>query len=209
MDELHGHRRFARTWAWITAHEGKREREARRRVLAGLSGRVLEIGFGVGTNWQYLPEGADYAGVEPDPHMFRIAEERAPAAGRQLDLRRARAESLPFPDASFDAVFSTLTFCTVEDVPAALAEIQRVLKPGGEFRFWEHVRPRGPLLGMLSDAAAPLWRRLGGGCNLNRRTAVAFRRSGFEFREFRRVTRPPLPMIFGAATRPVDCDKLP
>jgi ubiquinone/menaquinone biosynthesis C-methylase UbiE len=195
-----GHRRFAAFWSWLTAHEGPKQRAARQRVLRGLHGRVLEIGFGVGTNWDFLPEDVEYVGIEPDPYMLQRAREHAVHIERPIEVRQARAESLPFGDASFDAVFTTLTFCTIEDVDGALREIQRVLKPGGTFHFWEHVRPRGRVLGPLSDLIAPGWRRMAGGCAPNRRTALAFREAGFEFGEFQRVGAPPLPMIFGVAT---------
>ncbi|MCC7363773.1 MAG: methyltransferase domain-containing protein [Dehalococcoidia bacterium] len=199
MGTTRGHRGFARFWAWMTAHEGEQQHAARRRVVSQLRGRVLEIGFGLGTNWEYLPEDVEYTGIEPDPYMLERARAHAATLGRPMQLVDARAESLPFPDASFDAVFTTLTFCTVEDVPAALAEVRRVLRPGGELHFWEHVRPGGRVTGTLTDAIAPAWRRLGGGCNPNRRTAVAFQRGGFEYTEFKRVTAPPMPMIFGRA----------
>ncbi|MCK9519780.1 MAG: class I SAM-dependent methyltransferase [Dehalococcoidia bacterium] len=194
-----GHRRFAATWNWLTAHEGPKQRAARERVVSPLKGRVLEIGFGVGTNWAYLPEGVEYVGIEPDPYMIARARRHAAAVERSLELHQARAEALPFEDASFDAVFTTLTFCTVQDVPAALREVQRVLKPGAEFHFWEHVRPRGRVLGPLSDLVTPVWRNVGGGCNPNRRTTVALRKAGFEFVSFQRVSAPPLPMVFGRA----------
>lgn len=94
---------------------------------------------------------------------------------------------------------STLTLCTVQDPAQAWREVRRVLRPGGELRFWEHVRPEGRVFGVLFDAATPFWRRAGGGCHLNRNTATAIEAAGFELVECERVSKPPLPMIVGRA----------
>lgn len=197
----HEHRAFAALWDWLVKREGKAERKARREVVGDAHGRVLEIGLGVGTNWEYLAEDVEYSGIEPDPHMLKRARAYAKEQGRTLDLQLAAAESLPFEDDTFDVVFETLTFCSVGDVPAGLAEIQRVLKPGGEFRFMDHVKPRGWFGALAADMFTPAWKRIGGGCHLNRRTAVAIKVSGFEFVSLKRY-RAGFPMIRGVATLP-------
>jgi len=195
-----GHRGFAAFWQWTTDHEGEEERGLRRDLVAKLSGRVLEIGFGVGTNWQYLPKGIDYVGIEPDPFMLERAIKRAPATDPPLDLRPGRAEALPFGDGEFDNVLVTLTFCTIEDPATALSEIQRVLKPGGELLFLEHVRPEGRK-GWFMDRITPLWRRVGGGCHPNRRTLKTLEASGLAVRPDISQSLRGLPLIAGGARK--------
>lgn len=158
--------------------------------------------MGVGANWQYLPAGIEYVGIDPDAHMLERARKRARSSGRAVDLHQAAAEDLPFEDASFDSVLVTLTLCSVDDPARALAEIWRVLRPGGELRFWEHVRPSGRVPGLALDLAAPLWARTLGGCHPNRRTAQSIEASGFVRGEIRHVRMNGLPAILGTATKP-------
>lgn len=174
----------------------------RRTVAAGARGRVLELGVGVGTNWQFLPPGIAYSGIDPDPHMLRRARRHAAESGLDVDLHLAAAEALPFADGTFDVVFTTLTLCSVEDLPAALAEVRRVLRPGGAFRFWEHVRPEGRVTARLADAITPAWKRIGAGCHPNRQTVEAIRAAGFTLVELDggRRRRRFVPFIFGVAT---------
>lgn len=194
-----GHRLFAAFLDFSARHEGRGERRERRAVVSGAKGRVLEIGVGVGSNWAYLPPGISYAGIDPDP--FVLARARAHAAGRglSLELQEAAAERLPFGNDAFDSVVATLTFCTIADVPQALAEVRRVLRPGGEFRFWEHVRPEGRVAGALADAVEPAWRLAGAGCHPNRRTADALRAAGCTILELTPGSIGPLPTIRGVA----------
>lgn len=201
MAQRRGHRGFARFWSWMVRHEGKEDRATRQEVAGGARGRVLEIGVGVGSNWLYLPPGLAYTGIEPDPYMLERAR---PAAPPGIEVLEAAAEDLPFESASFDTVFTTLTFCTIADVPAALSEVRRVLKPGGEFRFWEHVRPSGRAWGRVADVATPVWKRLGGGCHPNRNTEAAIRAAGFEVRELCTSKRGPIPMLVGVAVVPAE-----
>lgn len=153
--------------------------EPHREYLAReLSGRVLEIGAGNGAMFPFVADAADasdleYHAIEPDPHMRRRAAETAQETGLAVDLRDARAESLPYPDDVFDAVLSGMVFCTVQDPDAALAEIARVLRPGGEFRFLEHVHADG-WRGTGQNLLNPLWERAAGGCQLNRETVDLF-----------------------------------
>lgn len=195
-----GHRVFASAWdRVIVPLEGKNDKRARERVVSGVRGRTLELGFGVGTNWKYLPEQTEYVGIEPDPYMLRRARRHAQKEGRVIELHQVRAEELPFDDDSFDTVFETLTFCTIADVRRALAQVQRVLRPGGEFRFWEHVRPTGKKTGKVFDVATPAWSKVGGGCQLNRDTEAAIRNAGFEIKELTRSKIGPMPFILGVA----------
>lgn len=194
-----GHPLFAAVWAFQVRHEGKADRRLREQAAAGLHGRVLEIGAGTGANWPYLPAGVDYSGIEPDPAMLARARETATKMGNSYDLHQAGAEAIPFPEATFDAVLVTWTLCSVADVPAGLAEMRRVLKPGGELRFVEHVRPSGRVPGRLADAITPLWKRLGAGCHPNRRTADSLRAAGFTLQEFQQLRHRGIPVIRGVA----------
>src|ERR1043166_4844706 len=118
-------------------------RGVREDLVGTASGRVLELGCGTGANFAYYRDGAtEVVATEPDPHMLERARKRAADVGRSVDIRRVPAEALPFPDASFDTVLSTLVLCTVDEPARALAEVKRVLRPGGEFRFCEHVRAK-------------------------------------------------------------------
>ena len=141
-----------------------------------LSGRVLDIGAGTGANFPHVADengDIEYHAIEPDPHMRRQAETKARESGCAVDLRDARAEALPYPDDAFDVVIAGLVFCTIEEPDTALAEIARVLKPGGEFRFLEHVHADG-WQATGQELLNPLWERVAGGCQLNRDTVDRF-----------------------------------
>lgn len=198
MTASRGHRLFAALWDFATRHEGRRERRVREWVAAGARGRVLEIGVGVGANWRYLRDDVDYSGIEPDPYMLRRAKHHRKEAQRNLDLVEAPAERLPFADRTFDTVFTTLTLCSVSDLQESLAEVSRVLKPGGEFRYWEHVRPEGRIGRTAFDLLTPAWRRIGAGCHPNRETEAALRAAGFVIEQSHRV-RAAIPMRAGVA----------
>ena len=174
----------------------------RRTVAGGGRGRVLELGVGVGANWQFLPAGIAYSGIEPDPHMLRRAQRHAAESRLDVDLHLAAAEALPFADDTFDTVFTTLTLCSVEDLTGALAEVRRVLRPDGTFRFWEHVRPEGRVKARLADAITPAWKRIFAGCHPNRATVEAIQAAGFTMVELDggRRRRRFVPFIIGVAT---------
>lgn len=156
-------------------------RERRREDLRGLRGRVLELGIGTGRNIPLYPSGVEsLVGIDPDETMLRQAERRASEAPFPVELVPAPAEELPFEDGSFDAVVSTLVFCTVPDPAQALREVRRTLKEGDEFRLLEHVRMEQRPLGWLQERATPLWKRLAGGCHLDRDTLARVRQAGFE-----------------------------
>ncbi len=196
-----GHRLFSAFWERMVRHEGPKERANRQYVVGGSRGRVLEIGLGVGANWRYLPPEVTYVGIEPDPFMRERAERHARESGRPFEIVDAGAERLPFEDDSFDTVIGTLVFCTVADVPRGLAEIRRVLKPDGEYRFWEHVRPANRISGKGFDLIQPAWSRIGGGCHPNRRTVEAIRAAGFELTDVRTFRRAVIPEVVGVAVR--------
>ncbi|ELZ18812.1 methyltransferase type 11 [Haloterrigena salina JCM 13891] len=152
--------------------------EAERGYLArNLSGCALELGCGTGDMFPFVVDGTagdlEYHAIEPDPNMRKRAAEAAREAGLAVDLRDARAESLPYPDDSFDVVLAGVVFCTVQDPDAALEEVARVLKPGGEFRFLEHVGADG-WRGSGQRLLDPVWKRVAGGCHLTRDTVTRF-----------------------------------
>ena len=179
----------------------------RKYLVSELSGRVLDLGAGTGALFPHVANGSDnleFHAIEPDPHMRTRAREKAREGGLEVDLRDARAESLPYPDDAFDVVISSLVFCTIDDPDAAVSEVSRVLKPGGEFRFFEHVHADGAL-GTGQDLVNPLWNRVAGGCNLNRRTVDRFvSRETFDVLEVERLEQGPLsvtPFVRGRLRR--------
>ena len=139
--------------------------------------RILEVGIGDAPNVPYYPRGASVVGIDPNFKPERLAAAQAKAKGRGVTLtgQVASAEALPFPDGSFDAVVSTLVFCTVRDPRQALREVSRVLRPGGKFVFVEHVWAEdGTFLHAQQRALDPLQQLLAGGCHLTRRTDQLF-----------------------------------
>jgi ubiquinone/menaquinone biosynthesis C-methylase UbiE len=194
-----GHRWFAASYDLMTRPSERRFGAWRQRLLADLRGDVLEIGAGTGANFEHYPADARVVALEPDPFMLRRAEaKRRP----NIDLRQAPAEDLPFADASFDAVVATLVLCTVRDLPRALSEIRRVLRPGGELRFIEHVRGGGAL-GGIQDVVQPAWGWMAAGCHVNRRTEPAIVAAGFDLTAIeRRKMAPWMPAIVGRARVP-------
>jgi ubiquinone/menaquinone biosynthesis C-methylase UbiE len=147
---------------------------ARQRLLAGVRGRVLELGAGTGLSFASYP-APPAAAIDVDLDALRRARLRDP----RVALVQADAEALPFKEGSFDAVVDSLSLCSVGDPAAALSEARRVLKTGGELRLLEHVRPRGPILGWIFDRLAPPWLWITGGCHLDRRTAELVEPAGF------------------------------
>jgi len=143
---------------------------ARQQLLARTRGRVLEIGAGTGINVEHYPPGTDVVFTEPEPHMARRLRARG------VEVIGAGAEALPFPDASFDTVVSTFVLCTVPDVPATLRELRRVLAPGGQLLFIEHVRGQpGSGIERWQNRLHGPWRVVACGCHCDRdlRAAIA------------------------------------
>jgi len=161
-------------------------RALRRRTVAGLRGRVLELGAGTGLNFPHYRDAAEVVAVEPDPAMRRRAATRARAASVPIVLVDAYAEALPVVDHSVDAAAITLVLCSVGDVGQALAELRRVLCPGAPVRLIEHVRAPHALIAALQTALTPLQKRVAGNCHLDRRTVDALRAAGFTIEEVRR-----------------------
>lgn len=155
----------------------------RRLLLAGARGRTLEVGSGTGRNLPLYEPGVRVVAVDLHIEVMEAAGRRAPAVPRVL----ASAEALPFRAGSFDTVVSSLVFCSVGDPRRGLAEVRRVLRPGGFLRMMEHVRARGRLHGRFQDWAQPAWTWVTGGCRPNRDTESEVEAAGFSIeREDRR-----------------------
>jgi ubiquinone/menaquinone biosynthesis C-methylase UbiE len=177
----------------------------RRELLAQARGRVVEIGAGTGVNIDAYPEGIEaLALVEPDPHMAKRLRAHLAASSRTAEVVAAPAERLPFGDASFDTAVATLVLCTVPDPVAAVAELARVLRPGGRLLFIEHVRAEDARTARWQDRLEKPWRFLGDGCHCNRDTQATLATSRFELdavEHGRMPKAPPIvrPLIRGCA----------
>ncbi|HEX8104847.1 MAG TPA: class I SAM-dependent methyltransferase [Solirubrobacteraceae bacterium] len=178
---------------------------AKRAALVGRArGATLEVGAGTGLNLEHYPSAVtELILAEPGPHMGARLARRA--TGR-AEVVRAPAERLPFPDARFDTVVATLVLCTVADPAAALAEMARVLRPGGRLLFMEHVRAEDPGVARRQDRVLPVWRFVADGCHPNRDTLAALEASSLQVEDVshERLPKAPTfvrPLIVGSATR--------
>ena len=196
MTDLSGfqHPRFARMYERISAESERRgTAEQRDRALAGLSGRVIEVGAGNGMNFRHYPDTvADVVAVEPDETLRGLAEKAAEQVTVPVRVIAGHSTALPVGDGEFDAAVASLVLCSVPNPEASLAELRRVLKSGGELRFFEHVRSDTPVFGFLEDVITPLWSRMGGGCHLNRDTTSALKSAGFSIEQIDRFYYSPL-----------------
>ena len=203
--------RFAR---FLVRREQRRPdsgaRELRATLLAGLGGRVLEVGSGDGRSFEhYPPTVSALLAVEPDPTARESAAERARGAAVPIEIVDGVAERLPAEDGSVDAVVIMGVLCSVGDPARVLQELRRVLRPGGELRFWEHVRSRHVLFRTFQRGVDRLfWTRALGGCETTRDTEAAIRAAGFEFERLVRgfhsssvLTITSAPYIHGVARR--------
>ncbi|MFD7515718.1 class I SAM-dependent methyltransferase [Streptomyces niveus] len=211
-DSVH-HPVFARFYARMSvAADAKGGIAAHRaELLTGLSGRVVEIGAGNGLNFAHYPAAvSEVVALEPERGLRQLAVGAAMRARVSVDVRPGTAEALPVEDAGFDAAVASLVLCTVRDVPKALAEIRRVLRPGGELRFFEHgLAPQRRLATVQRALDRTVWPKLMGGCHTARDTLAAIRDAGFEFGAYRALRVPesgPLlptsPCVLGVAYRP-------
>ena len=203
---------FARVFDRLSrGEEVAGQREHRQRTLAGLHGRVVELGAGNGLNFRHYPGTVtEVLAVEPEAYLRDRAREAAARAGAPVSVLDGTADALPVEDAACDAAVASLVLCTVPDQDAALRELARVVRPGGELRFYEHVISQRPGFARFQRAAdATLWPLLGGGCHAARDTLAAIERSAFivercERFDFRPsvLVAPATPKILGAARRP-------
>jgi len=151
----------------------------RQQLVSKLRGKVLEIGVGTGANLPYYHADAEVVGIEPGPTMLAHARRRvdslqADSNVATITLQQASAEQLPFADGSFDQVLVFLVLCTIPDSSLAVKEAVRVLKPGGEVHFFEHVRAPDAGVARWQQRINPLWKKIACGCNLNRLTGSLF-----------------------------------
>jgi len=152
----------------------------RRRVVSVAQGRVLEVGVGSGLNFPlYAPSVTTVIGLDPSAKLLSMASPRTKQFGRTADLLEASAEAIPLDDRSIDTVVTAWTLCTIPDVMHALSEMRRVLKPGGQVLFVEHGRSPDRHVTHWQDRLTPLWKRIGGGCHLNRPIEQLIASSGF------------------------------
>ncbi|WP_409328944.1 class I SAM-dependent methyltransferase [Trujillonella humicola] len=203
---------FARLWPRLAA-AGERQgtAELRDRLLSPAAGRVLEVGAGTGTNFgHYPPAVTEVVAVEPEPRLRALAAEAAVAAPVPVRVVDGDAEALPAADGEFDAAVASLVLCSVPDQARALAELRRVLRPGGRLLFWEHVRGDTPALVRVQRALdATVWPFLAGGCHAGRDTVAAIEAAGFTVEELERFDFPELrvnlnpirPQVLGTAVR--------
>ena len=169
-------------------------REFREFIAGEATGRILEIGAGTGANLPYYPENADLMLTDPSPFMLTRLKRRAAERGLPVSTDQLAGEKLPFDDNSFDTVISTLAMCSMSDPAQSLAEINRVLKPGGEFRFMEHIRGEGFVRERFQDLMTPAWRAFGVGCHPNRTTVATIAESALEIIETRPFSFGPYPV---------------
>ncbi|MFC4407681.1 class I SAM-dependent methyltransferase [Haloarchaeobius iranensis] len=201
-----GHPLFAAIYDPVVAPFERRIERHRRWLAADIDGTVLDIGVGTGAMFPDLADSdaVEVIGVEPDPHMRTRAVERARRCGLSATIHPTGAESLPLADDSVDVVVAALVFCTIPAFDAALDEVARVLKPGGEFRFLEHVRADG-LQARLQTTVQPVWGHLAAGCQLDRATDERFLADErFETVAFERIgagVPPVAPIVRGRLVR--------
>lgn len=208
---------FARVWGsffaalynpllWRTERRGNAER--RSRLLRSAGGKVVELGAGTGHNLAHYDEQVELILTEPHEPMARRLERHLAQSGREGTVLRAPAEALPLPEDYADTVVSTLVLCTVGDLEASLAEVRRVLRPGGQLLFLEHVAAEeGTRLHRWQRRAHGFWHGFACGCNTNRETETAIRDSGFRIEKLitdRLEFDVPLihPLIWGRAVNP-------
>jgi SAM-dependent methyltransferase len=163
---------FARIYARTSVAEARHQEHYRRELLAGLSGRVLEIGIGNGLNFGYYPpEVTEVVGVEPEEYLLRQARLAAAKAARRIVIVKGRAEMVSqVVSGPFDAAVFSLMLCSVPDPKAVLREAKKVLKDGASVRLYEHVLSDDPKLARYQRLFAPAWSRAAGGCRPDRDT---------------------------------------
>jgi SAM-dependent methyltransferase len=203
--------RFARTYMrGASSAEDRGARDHRRRLLEGLTGAVVEIGAGHGLNFTHYPaEVTEVIAIEPEPTLRGQAETAAQRATVPIRVLGAIADDLPLDDASADAAVASLVLCSVPAQWRALGEIRRVLRPGGELRFYEHVVPRCHPKRLLLQAIdrSGIWPAIAGGCHPARDTTEAIMQAGFDIEEIERFGfsaqrfEPMIPHILGKARR--------
>ena len=170
----------------------------RSRIIPAAEGRVLEIGIGSGLNLPFYSRNVHHViGLEPSPRLLAMARRVERTGFGPVEFIEGSAEAIPLKDASVDTVVTTWTLCTIPDVLRALREMRRVLRPGGRLLFVEHGRAPDPNVVWWQDRLTPAWKRLGGGCHLNRAIGALIEDAGFRFDRLETgYMRGPKPMTF-------------
>ncbi|MBT2505723.1 class I SAM-dependent methyltransferase [Streptomyces sp. ISL-98] len=213
-DAVH-HPLFARFYARISVVADLRGGVAAHRteLLSGLSGRVIEIGAGNGLNFAHYPSAvSEVVAIEPERSLRQLAVQAALDADVPVDVVPGAAEALPVKSEAYDAAVVSLVLCSVRDVPRALSEIRRVLRPGGELRFFEHGRGEGRAMVAVQRALdRTVWPVLFGGCHTARDPMAEIRAAGFGIEACRRlfvpeqgVKLPSSPCVLGVARKPME-----
>jgi ubiquinone/menaquinone biosynthesis C-methylase UbiE len=198
VPNTHRHPFFARVYPRIGhAADRRGAAEHRRALLEGLTGRVIEVGAGHGLNFVYYPRSVtQVVAVEPEPYLCALARRAAVNAPVPIEIRDGIAEALPTAEDEFDAAVASLVLCSVDDQQAALAEIDRVVRPGGELRFYEHVISNRPGMARMQRwADATIYPHLAGGCHAARDTDAAIREAGFQIEREERIDFKASPMV--------------
>jgi ubiquinone/menaquinone biosynthesis C-methylase UbiE len=151
----------------------------RRRAVGAARGRILEIGVGSGLNLPLYQSGTDVVGLDPSAKLLSMAREATTDRAQTIQLIEGSAEHIPLPDHECDTVVTTWTMCSIPDLPKALAEVRRVLKDDGRLVFAEHGRAPDPKVVRWQNALTPVWKRIGGGCHLNRPIDQLIAAAGF------------------------------
>ena len=172
-------RAFASAYDLLNVGVEGRLKEYRQQTAGQAQGEVLEIGGGTGANLPFYRPDVRLTVLEPNPHMAKRFRRRAARLGRQVTMVREKGEKMSFADESFDSVVTTLVLCTVDDLSKVVQEARRVLRPGGMFLFYEHVRSNGLTRRKWENRLNPMWRFVTTGCNLNRDIEAVVRQSGF------------------------------
>jgi ubiquinone/menaquinone biosynthesis C-methylase UbiE len=180
----------------------------RERTAGAAHGRVLEIGIGSGLNLSsFRPDTESVCGVDPSAELLAKASQRAANVGFPVRLLEASSEKLPLEDRSFDTVVMTFTLCSIPDAGAALLEIRRVLKPKGALLFAEHGRAPDPDVIRWQDRITPVWKRIGGGCHLNRKVDELIQAGGFRLERlssgYQKFAPRPFSFFYEGSARPV------
>lgn len=182
--------------------------DKRRELLLPVAGEVLEIGFGTGLNLPFYQQVDTLYALEPNPDIYRLAAQRVHEAPFEVQHIQASAEKLPFASASLDHIVSTWTLCSIANLEQALAEIYRVLKPGGALHLVEHVlHSDSRKIQCLQQALTPVQKRIADGCHLNRNIERALKGAGLELAECRYFDAEGIPkiaqrMLLARAVRP-------